>query len=86
MGSFCYGQLGSSGFDLAQAHERNAPNSHERRGSVCAKLAPYRQRMARVQSGATSMRRRKYQELMARSLLIDFIGGEPGEAMGDQFA
>ena len=28
----------------------------------------------------------EYQELMARSLLIEFIGGEPGEAMRDQFA
>jgi len=27
-----------------------------------------------------------YPQLMARSLLIDFIGGEPGEAMRDQFA
>src|SRR6266849_1282711 len=28
----------------------------------------------------------EYQEFMARSLLIEFIGGEPGEAMRDQFA
>jgi hypothetical protein len=27
-----------------------------------------------------------YPQLMARSLLIEFIGGEPGEAMRDQFA
>jgi hypothetical protein len=28
----------------------------------------------------------EYQEFMARSLLIEFIGGGPGEAMRDQFA
>ena len=28
----------------------------------------------------------EYRELMARNLLIEFIGGEPGEAMRDQFA
>jgi hypothetical protein len=28
----------------------------------------------------------EYRELMARSLLIEFIGGEPGEAMREQFA
>jgi hypothetical protein len=30
--------------------------------------------------------RTEYREFMARSLLIEFIGGEPGEAMRDQFA
>ena len=28
----------------------------------------------------------EYREFMARSLLIEFIGGEPGESMRDQFA
>jgi hypothetical protein len=30
--------------------------------------------------------RTEYREFMARSLLIEFIGGEPGEQMRDQFA